>query len=91
MFAADALFAVTELGCWAHARRKFFDAAQMTKKAGAPHAALAFSASHLPSAMLLLNVTSIGQIPASTLAKEKARAAEDAGFLAGNPWSKMAE
>ena len=25
MFAADALFAVTELGCWAHARRKFFD------------------------------------------------------------------
>jgi len=25
MFAADAQFAVTELGCWAHARRKFFD------------------------------------------------------------------
>jgi transposase len=25
MFAADAKFAVTELGCWAHARRKFFD------------------------------------------------------------------
>jgi transposase len=25
MFAADARFAVTELGCWAHARRKFFD------------------------------------------------------------------
>ncbi len=25
MFAADAVFAITELGCWAHARRKFFD------------------------------------------------------------------
>lgn len=25
MFAADAEFAITELGCWAHARRKFFD------------------------------------------------------------------
>lgn len=25
LFAADALCAVTELGCWAHARRKFFD------------------------------------------------------------------
>lgn len=25
MFAVDAQFAVTELGCWAHARRKFFD------------------------------------------------------------------
>jgi transposase len=25
LFAADAQFAVTELGCWAHARRKFFD------------------------------------------------------------------
>lgn len=25
MFAADAMFAVSELGCWAHARRKFFD------------------------------------------------------------------
>ncbi len=25
MFAADAQFAITELGCWAHARRKFFD------------------------------------------------------------------
>jgi len=25
MFAAAAQFAVTELGCWAHARRKFFD------------------------------------------------------------------
>ena len=25
MFAADAQFVVTELGCWAHARRKFFD------------------------------------------------------------------
>ena len=25
MFAADAQFAVTELACWAHARRKFFD------------------------------------------------------------------
>jgi len=25
MFAADAEFSVTELGCWAHARRKFFD------------------------------------------------------------------
>jgi transposase len=25
LFAADALLAVTELGCWAHARRKFFD------------------------------------------------------------------
>ncbi len=25
MFAADAKFAITELGCWAYARRKFFD------------------------------------------------------------------
>ena len=33
-----------QVGCWAHARRKFFDAAQMTKKAGAAHAALSFIA-----------------------------------------------
>jgi membrane protease YdiL (CAAX protease family) len=32
-------------------------------------AALAFSASHVPGTMLLLNVTSVGQIPVSTLAE----------------------
>jgi hypothetical protein len=34
-FAADALCVVTELGCWAHARRKFLDL-QVNGSCGSP-------------------------------------------------------